>query len=141
MNPSRGRLHPKLYLARHGDEIAAAVGSANLTSGLVANVERVAVLRGPRDAPEARHLVELCESWWAHPDAVDWSAGTVAAPGEVLELDLVTRATATIAADPVIVRSVTAGVTGSPRSRPMASGSRLNAPFDLGVRLRSWTHG
>ncbi len=103
LNPSRGTFHPKLYLARHGNQIAAAIGSANLTSGLVANVELVAVLRGPIDAPEARHLVELGESWWAHPDAVDWSAGTLAAPPEVLEMDLLTRVTAIIAADPVIV--------------------------------------
>jgi HKD family nuclease len=34
LNLSRATFHPKLYLARHGQEIAAAVGSANLTSGL-----------------------------------------------------------------------------------------------------------
>ena len=54
LNPSGGTFHPKLYLARHGDEIAAAVGSANLTSGLVANVELVTVLRGPPRRARAR---------------------------------------------------------------------------------------
>jgi hypothetical protein len=48
---------------RHGQEIAAAVGSANLTSGLVANVELVTVLRGRHDAPQLEHLVEPWESW------------------------------------------------------------------------------
>jgi hypothetical protein len=46
LNPVGGTFHPKLYLGRHGDRIAAAVGSANLTSGLVGNVEVVAVLTG-----------------------------------------------------------------------------------------------
>ena len=33
LNPAPGTFHPKLYVARHGDEVAAAIGSANLTSG------------------------------------------------------------------------------------------------------------
>jgi len=85
LNPSGGTFHPKLYLARHGDEIAAAVGSANLTSGLVANVELVTVLRGGEDAPELRRLVELTETWWAHRDAIDWSADRVPAVRETLD--------------------------------------------------------
>jgi hypothetical protein len=84
LNPSGGTFHPKLYLARHGDEIAAAVGSANLTSGLFANVELVTVLRGHRDAPELRHLVELSESWWAHRDAIEWSPERMSAAREIL---------------------------------------------------------
>src|ERR1700712_1360090 len=39
LNPSRGTFHPKLYVARQGDRIAAAIGSANLTGGLISNVE------------------------------------------------------------------------------------------------------
>jgi hypothetical protein len=103
LNPSRGTFHPKLYLARRGEEIAAAVGSANLTSGLVANIELVAVLRGPREAPELQRLVDLSESWWADPDAVDWAAGTVSAPLEVLEPGLLAQIEVALAADPVVV--------------------------------------
>src|SRR3954465_8649310 len=52
LNPPRASYHPKLYLARHGDEMAAAIGSANLTSGLIANIEAVTVLRGPASRNE-----------------------------------------------------------------------------------------
>jgi hypothetical protein len=90
-NPSRGTFHPKLYLARHGNRIAAALGSANLTSGLIANVEVVAVLHGPRTAQSLRTLWETAKSWWAHEDAIDWSPTVVAAPAEVLEPDLFRR--------------------------------------------------
>jgi hypothetical protein len=56
LNPARGTFHLKIYLARRSDEVVAALGSANLTSGLVANVEVGAVLREPRDAPSLREL-------------------------------------------------------------------------------------
>lgn len=55
INPSRGTFHPKLYLGRHGNRIAAAIGSANLTSGLVANVEVAVVLHGDHRAPRGTH--------------------------------------------------------------------------------------
>jgi len=97
LNPPGGTFHPKLYLARHGNEIAAAVGSANLTSGLVANVELVTVLRGRPNAPELRRLVELSESWWAHRDAVDWSPERVPAAREILEPGLLREIEAALA--------------------------------------------
>jgi len=58
-NPPRGTFHPKLYVARHGDRLAAAVGSANLTSGLVANAEAVALLYGSDAEPALRELWDL----------------------------------------------------------------------------------
>jgi hypothetical protein len=73
LNPSRGTFHPKLYLARRGEEITAAIGSANLTTGLVANVELTTVLRGPRDVPALRYLAELGESWWSCGDPRRWA--------------------------------------------------------------------
>jgi hypothetical protein len=90
-NPARGTFHPKLYLARRGGEVAVAVGSANLTSGLVANVEVGAVLRGSADAPQLRKLWKLAESWWDHLDAVAWAPDRVVAPREVLEPALFRR--------------------------------------------------
>ena len=102
LNPSRGTFHPKLYLARRGEEITAAIGSANLTTGLVANVELITVLRGPRDAPELRYLAELGESWWSHREAVDWSPDRVAAAREVLEPALLGQIEAAVAAHPVV---------------------------------------
>jgi HKD family nuclease len=97
LNPARGTFHPKLYLARHGDRLTAAIGSANLTSGLVANVEVVSVLSGRRNSRPLRRLWELAESWWDHDDAVDWVPGRVAAPAEVLEPELLALIQAVVA--------------------------------------------
>ena len=102
LNPTHGTFHPKLYLARRGEEITAAIGSANLTTGLVANVELITLLRGPRDAPELRYLAELGESWWSHREAIDWSPDRVAAAREVLEPALLRQIEAAVAADAVV---------------------------------------
>lgn len=102
LNASRGTFHPKLYVARHGDRIAAAIGSANLTGGLIANVEAVAVLAGERDAPALARLWELAESWWVHDDAVDWAPGRLPAAAEVLSPELLAAIRAAVATDPVI---------------------------------------
>ena len=143
LNPSGGTFHPKLYLARHGDEIAAAVGSANLTSGLVANVELVTVLRGRPDAPELRRLVELSESWWAHRDAVDWSPERVPAAREILEPGLLREIEAALCAKPRGDDARRAGRsrTGSETSRRTACGSRPSAPARRGARPSSSRRG
>jgi hypothetical protein len=99
LNPAHGTFHPKLYLARHGDRLTAAVGSANLTSGLVANVEVVAVLCGSYSAPQLQSLWALAESWWHHDDAVDWSPDRISAAREVLEPALLGRIEAAVAID------------------------------------------
>jgi hypothetical protein len=96
LNPPRGTFHPKLYVARHGDRIAAALGSANLTSGLVANIEAVALLNGPSAEPALCELWELAESWWEHPAALDWTPEVALAPAEVLEPDLLARLRAAV---------------------------------------------
>jgi hypothetical protein len=106
LNPARGTFHPKLYVARHRDRLAAAVGSANLTSGLVANVDAVAVLQGAASEPALRELWESAESWWAHPAALDWAPDVAPAPAEVLEADLLARLRAAL---PVPARIVTLG--------------------------------
>ena len=96
LNPSHGTFHPKLYVARHGDQLAAAVGSANLTSGLIANVEAVAVLRGHHSAAPLARLWELAGSWWEHDDAVDWSPGCLDVPSEVLQPDVLAAVNAVV---------------------------------------------
>ena len=103
LNPSGGTFHPKLYLARHGAQMAAAVGSANLTSGLVANVELVTVLRGDRGNPAMRALVELSESWWSHREAIEWTPERVAAPHETLEAGLLAQIGLALAPDPEVL--------------------------------------
>lgn len=57
LNPRQGTFHPKLYLSRQRDLARAAIGSANLTGGLISNVESVAVLSGAVDAPVLRPTV------------------------------------------------------------------------------------
>jgi hypothetical protein len=103
LNPVRGTFHPKVYLARHGDRLAAAIGSANLTSGLIANVESAVVLEVPCDAPALWTLWERAESWWAHEDAVDWSPSRVLAPAETLHPELLAMIAAAVAADRVFM--------------------------------------
>ena len=102
LNPSRGTFHPKLYIARHGDRIAAVIGSANLTGGLVANVEAVAVLSGQREAPALTRLWKLAESWWDHHDAIDWAPDRIHAAAEVLQPDLLAAIRTAVAATPEI---------------------------------------
>ncbi len=86
----------------------AAVGSANLTSGLVANVEAVAVLTARRDAPPLARLWERAESWWGHADAVDWAPGRIAVAAEVLQPDLLAAIRAIVAVD-AEVRTLASG--------------------------------
>ena len=49
------------------------MGSANLTAGLVANVEAGVVV----DGPAAEEISQLVEAWWSDPAAVDWQARRV----------------------------------------------------------------
>lgn len=98
LNPAHGTFHPKLYLARHGDRLAAAIGSANLTGGLVANVEATAVLAGDRRARPLSELWEPAESWWEHEDAVNWAPGRLPVAVEVLEPSLLAAIQAALAA-------------------------------------------
>jgi len=71
-NPGGGTFHPKLYVSRWGDHAAAVIGSANLTGGLIANVEVASYLRGRcNDQP-------LADAWaWAE---THWSARGVWTP-------------------------------------------------------------
>lgn len=74
LNPSGGTFHPKLYLARAPRSTVAVVGSANLTSGLVGNIETALVVSGqPHDTP-ITECWRLAERLWEHPAAVDWVA-------------------------------------------------------------------
>lgn len=68
LNPSRGTFHPKVIVAHRNGGPQAMVGSANLTAGLVANVEAGVVV----DGPAAEEISLLVESWWSDTAAVDW---------------------------------------------------------------------
>ena len=74
LNLRGGTYHPKLYLARRGTHAAALVGSANLTSGLLRNIEVATLLSGSAEEAALAALRELAEGWWEHPAAEPWSA-------------------------------------------------------------------
>src|SRR5690606_3736966 len=77
LNPASGNNHAKIYLGRRGSRIAALVGPANLTGGLVSNLEAAVLLRGNlRDAP-IKAAWDFAESLWAHQRCVAWSPGAV----------------------------------------------------------------
>ncbi|AKF11626.1 phospholipase D family protein [Sandaracinus amylolyticus] len=56
LNPGGSTYHPKVYLGRRDGRTTAIIGSANLTSGLVANVEAATVLHGRDDEPPLSEL-------------------------------------------------------------------------------------
>jgi hypothetical protein len=68
LNPARGTFHPKVIVTRRDGNTHALVGSANLTAGLVSNVEAGVVVEGPA----AEEISLLVEAWWSDPAAVDW---------------------------------------------------------------------
>jgi hypothetical protein len=69
LNLPGGTYHPKLYLARSGGSATALVGSANLTGGLIRNVEVGTLLTGAAEVEALARLRALAEGWWTHPSA------------------------------------------------------------------------
>lgn len=81
LNPARGTFHPKVVVARHGSVTRALVGSANLTSGLVSNVEA-----GILTTDDTGEISRAAERWWA--DGIDLSAVQGARVQDTFEPDL-----------------------------------------------------
>ena len=79
-NPSSGTYHPKLYLARQGSSCTAVIGSANLTGGLVNNVEVCTVLEGDRQQLDPAWTI--AERLWSDPRSTPWTG----APGPVADM-------------------------------------------------------
>ena len=67
LNPAGASYHPKVYLGRHGDRTRAVVGSANLTGGLVCNIEAITAVEGRTAAGQLESLWTAAEGWWADP--------------------------------------------------------------------------
>ncbi len=100
LNLGTGTYHPKLYLGASPSGAAAAlVGSANLTRGLVANVESGLVLRGSRSLDALEAAWGLGERLWADPRAVRWMPVANAEP-ERLEPDLARQIADAVARSP-----------------------------------------
>lgn len=99
-NPSSGTYHPKLYLGVTDDRASALVCSANLTGGLVVNVELGTELRGPVDAVPVAEARAWGEAEWARGEP--WS-GPYAVEREVLEPALYEKILAAHRDSPVFV--------------------------------------
>ena len=87
LNWSKGTYHPKLYLAKTGAVSRAVVGSANLTSGLFANVELATSMSGQTSQPVFSSLWSFAEDLWNHERSGDWQPTGDESP-DVVEPDL-----------------------------------------------------
>ncbi|MBA2577857.1 MAG: phospholipase D family protein [Actinomycetota bacterium] len=88
LNLPRGTYHPKLYLSRSGTRVRALVGSANLTSRRLRNIEVAVLLTGEAEAEDLCQLCELAESWWAHPACEPWTPDVGAPLADTFPPDL-----------------------------------------------------
>lgn len=87
LNPPSGTYHPKVYLARRGNEASMVVGSSNLTGGLVNNVEAGVLIRGRMDDEPLRKAWEWGEELWRDPRAQRWTPSLAGAMEEEEQFD------------------------------------------------------
>lgn len=73
LNPAGGTYHPKVFLGRSGATLQAVVGSGNLTSGLVANVEVGTYLRGHQTDGALATLWSWADETWRDARSVPWT--------------------------------------------------------------------
>ena len=96
LNPGSGTYHPKAYLARRRDGRAAAViGSANMTGGLISNVEVATAMLGTMDDAPLARAWEWAEEVWDNPAWAPWEPpvlGLVQEPTFASELLALLRA-------------------------------------------------
>ena len=90
LNPSAGRYHSKLYLAGRGGLSYVFVGSANLTSGLLGNIEVGVLVSGRRSEPTILEAWRIGEAYWQHPAATPWISPVAVAPSEAMATSLLT---------------------------------------------------
>jgi HKD family nuclease len=100
LNPGGGTYHPKVYLGRRRDEVRAVVGSVNLTSGLVANVEAATALRGKRTDDALGELWSWAEGLWRDPRGQEWSAALGEPTEELIDAELLSLIHAQLRREP-----------------------------------------
>lgn len=100
LNPGGGTYHPKVYLGRRGEALSAVVGSVNLTSGLVANVETATALHGSTGDAALADLWSWAEGIWRDPRSVLWQPGADSAVEETIEPELLALITAQVRREP-----------------------------------------
>jgi hypothetical protein len=91
LNLSRGTYHPKVYISESSSHKTALVGSANLTSGLIKNVEVMTLLRGSSTWNPIRQVTELAEELWTHESAISFKDFLTDAKEEVFSEDLLKK--------------------------------------------------
>ena len=102
LNPGGATYHPKVFLGRKGNALRAVVGSANLTSGLVANVEAGVALGGTRRDAALGQLWSWAEAVWTDPRARAWQRGAEDVEDEAIEPELLARLAAAARENPTV---------------------------------------
>lgn len=102
-NPARGTFHPKLYVAHSGRTARALVGSANLTGGLITNVETAILLEAPVDEPVLRDAWNTALAYWSLDAASGWQPQAAETADEVFPTTLYTALVRAVAEDPTFL--------------------------------------
>ncbi len=104
LNPGSGTYHPKLYLGRHGQQAAAVIGSANLTRGLVGNVELATHMVGNSNTEALDDAWRWAEELWRDERVTPWTPNEVQLDdGEAFADDLWALLQHEVARDPVFM--------------------------------------
>jgi hypothetical protein len=106
-NPSHGTFHPKLYVARSRRGARALIGSANLTGGLVSNVETAVLLEGERDEVALRDAWRTASAYWSHEASKLWSPMAAEASEEELDRQLMAAIRDEVTRDPIFTTIAT----------------------------------
>jgi hypothetical protein len=99
LNPAGGTNHAKVYLGRRGSTASALIGSANLTGGLVSNIEAGVLLYGKISDEPISAAWQFGEQLWKHQRCVEWSPGMLPTSEETFSSELYTAVRAAVAAN------------------------------------------
>lgn len=102
LNPGGATYHPKVFLGRRGRRLHAVVGSANLTSGLVANVEAATAMRGTLADPALATLWSWAEGVWIDPRGRAWTPPVGPPVEEEIEPELLAQLVVVAKASPTL---------------------------------------
>jgi len=102
LNPGSSTYHPKVYLGRRGATLMGVVGSANLTSGLVANMETATALQGSEQDAAIADLWSWAERTWRDPRSVPWERRAEGLVEERIDADLLALINAQVRREPTL---------------------------------------
>jgi hypothetical protein len=102
-NQARGTFHPKIYVAREAGTVRALIGSANLTGGLVTNVETAVAFEGRGDEELLADTWATATAYWSLHGAQAWQPVAAEAEEEGFERSLHAMLSEEVVRDPVFV--------------------------------------